>query len=269
MSAALGIIFDEPETAYFSSGFYGSTAIKDYARSPEGFYRRYILLDPMWQRPKTRALRLGSLVDSMIDGSVSRRFLEIPEEHITKSGAISSSAAAKNFIAEMEANGVEIVDRSTWRIAEMLSERIAAHPSISEKLLRCRKQATARMNVRGVPIQCRPDYYSPGEFLADLKTTSEPDLKWYPRAFEKYGYHIQAGMYGSAFAALDSELPFFHFVAQTVYPFEVREYEISPDTLDYGARIASDAIGGISERRWFTDAGEAPEIIDIPQRTRG
>jgi hypothetical protein len=264
--AETGLIYGEPWKAYRSSGWLGYSALKCYGQSKHGFRERYINANPLYQQSQTRALSIGSLVDDALADNGMVRAECVPPDLCGKNGAANTNAA-RAWKAQAEKDGIAVVSRTDRDIIEHIVQAIYCHELAHGIIGPAAKQTTARLRYpgNGLPLQCRPDFYSPGEYLADLKTTSESDLRRWPHTCLKYGYHIQGGFYREMVAAMDpaGHLPVFHVVAQTVYPYEVRVYELSSQMLDFGWSKALQSIEGIFAEDWG-ERQEYPEIVELP-----
>lgn len=265
--AKQGLIYNESDADYRATGWLGSTAIKCYHTDPFGFKKRFIDRDPLWQQGSSKGLRIGSLVDSIIEGTANQRYAIIPPEHLTKSGAQSTGKAAREWESEMTASGLSVITREEMGMGEMLATQVLSAPLAKKLIDGAAKQSTGRvLHPTGVPIQSRADMYKPGEYIVDLKTTADANLdRWYWTCL-KWGYFIQAGLYREVYHAFDeseTRLPFYHIVVQTVFPYAVRVYELDPLHIDEGWEQAEAAIDGIAAGR-FTTVQEEPYLLARP-----
>lgn len=92
----------------------------------------------------------------------------------------------------------------------------------------------------GVPFRSTPDRYVPGTgTLVELKTTRSAEPGMFLRDAMRRHYHVQLGIYAEALRSLGHDVREAVIVAvETVPPFAVAVFRLSPNTLEAGMRTA-------------------------------
>ena len=116
--------------------------------------------------------------------------------------------------------------------AELARDLLIDSPGVSEYSHRWTDAAT------GVPLKVRFDRVTEtakGPTDVSLKTAADPSKSAFWRALWRYGYHIQAALYGEGFADLTAQEPDTIFVVvRNQAPFEVAVYLASPELIAKG-----------------------------------
>lgn len=113
----------------------------------------------------------------------------------------------------------------------------------------------------------RPDAWHE-EFIVDLKTAVQADIKSFQRSFYSYGYHIQAGMINQAILAVTGkDIRNFVFVAiEKEPPYAVGVYQLEEAGLVRGIQEFKDMILGVKmcmeKDEW---PSYTPGLIDLPK----
>ena len=263
--AKTGMIENEPESYYHSTGWLGYSPIKVYNQDPYAYKMRYIEQHPDWQLKNTKSLRMGSLVDEIMTYGNPRSFVIAPAEHLTPSGVLSTKKATlawEKSIAPRVAVGPQ-----EWRDANMMADRLKANKVAMKYINGTIRQCTCRIvnPGNGLPMQCRPDFLAKDfSFVNDLKTTSDQSLDYVGSTVKKWGYHIQAGYYREIIHAVTGVRPSHWYITfvQSVFPYATKIIELDEPTLAEGLRIAEAALDGISLKEWEPVRGE-PELINV------
>lgn len=82
----------------------------------------------------------------------------------------------------------------------------------------------------GIPCKARADWWVPGRFFMDLKTTDDASPKWFARAIADYGYHVQHAHYCDAARACGQPVRNYLILAQEKEPpYVVGVYHIDAE----------------------------------------
>jgi hypothetical protein len=261
--APLGLIADETDDYYHSTGFLGSSGLKCYHQSAWHFRKRYVDLHPLYQFKRSASVEAGSRFDLVVQaqGNLGAHFIACPDEYLTQKG-ISTKPAAKEWIKE-NAKGRLVIRPNEWDRLSECYDRMMANPRARELVEGADLQTTMRFvdPATGLPMQTRPDVRSPGSYLADVKHTGV-NLRKYVWQARDMLYRIQAGLYVEADVAFGdhtNRVPFFLIVTLNTQPFTCQVFEFTESEIRRGRDEALAAMAGIAARE-FTDQPQTEPI---------
>ena len=171
-------------------------------------------LNETWDKPKSRALLLGSFVDEMLTGSKKSKdkFLEENKSELFKK------------------NGEPYAD-----VAQAMTtiERVKKQP-LMMKYLSGKHQKIMTGTIADVPFKIRMDSYQPGEFIADLKymaSLRSPNL--FEPLVKYWNYIAQGAVYQEVvYQNTGKRLPFYLVIATKESPAHLEVCEIKQYDLD-------------------------------------
>lgn len=145
-------------------------------------------------KPK-KAYDLGHAVHGMVLG-VGAPVVPIPEELLASNGA-ASTAAAKQFIVDVRADGQIPIKLAEYEQVTAMAKAVMGHP-LARRLLEAAKLCEVslfRKDERtGADLRARFDAVGKSA-LVDLKTTISADPAEFTTSARKLGYHIQSAWY--------------------------------------------------------------------------
>jgi hypothetical protein len=260
-TAPMGVIVGESEIDYRRSGCIGSTMLKDYLQSAEGFYGRYVAKRPEFLFKGNKGADTGTALHSLCQGEDAYRvrYMTAPAEHCTKTGLSTSKATTEWAAAQLR----EILTPKEEAEVQFLHERIMRNPVAARLMEGTGREVTGRVidPYTGLPVQVRWDVLG-SDWIADVKSTGGPisKFKWSVREFR---YDVQAALYGSVHTALTGKaVPFYWIVVSTVYPFECRVIEAPSELMASGMLAVDLALHGIAAGDWGKPQ-EEPELLDL------
>lgn len=207
----------EANEAYFSVSQY-----KDFARC-EAMAMAKIRGD--YKQPMTRAMLVGSFVDSYFEGTLSQ-FMQDNPELFTR----------KNEL------------RSEFRKANDIIGRVKADP-LFMRFMGGEKQRIMTFDLFGVPWKMKMDSYLPGTCITDLKVVA--NFKNLPL----WRYDIQGAVYQAGVEAVTGErLPFYLAVATKERVTDLDIFQIPQSTLDLALDEAASNMGRFADVK----TGSAP-----------
>ena len=199
-----------------------------------------------YERPKSKALLLGSFVDEMLTGTKksqvkfivenfenifqkSSRYLKIPQRDRLD---FVSGEFDDLFKAENGKPYTEIVQ------ALNTIEKIKKQPLMMEHF-KSKHQTIMTGEIAGVPFKIKMDNYKPGKFIADMKYMSSLRS---PNLFEPmakfWGYDIQGAVYQEiVYQNTGKRLPFYLDIATKETPTHLAVAEIKQYDLDEALEI--------------------------------
>ena len=193
-----------------------------------------------YDRPKSKALLLGSFVDEMLTGtkkSQSKFIVENRLELFQKSSKISKYTD-EELISMLEDRSFNVFCTDNKPYAEIVQaletiERIKKQP-LMMKHFKSRHQVIMTGEIAGVPFKIKMDNYKPGEFIADGKYMASLRS---PNMFEpmvKYwGYDIQGAVYQEVVRQNTGDrLPFYLDIGTKETPAHLAVAEINQCDLD-------------------------------------
>lgn len=197
-----------------------------------------------YERPKSKALLLGSFVDEMLTGTKKSQIKFIVEnrsEIFQKSGKLSKvddeglTVIATDFFP----NIFDIENKPYAEIVQALEtiERIKKQP-LMMKHFKSKHQVIMTGEIAGVPFKIKMDNYKPGEFIADGKymaSLRSPNL--FEPMVKYWGYDIQGAVYQEiVYQNTGERLPFYLDIGTKENPShlavaEIKQYDLD-DALD-------------------------------------
>lgn len=200
----------EMSQAYFSVSQY-----KDFTRC-EAMALAKIRGD--YQQPVTRALLVGSFVDSYFEGTLTQFMAENPELFTRKNELKSEFKKANEIIG-----------------------RIKADPLFMQ-FMGGEKQRIMTFELFGVPWKMKMDSYLPGVCITDLKVVA--NFKNLPL----WRYDLQGAVYQAGVEAITGErLPFYLAVATKERVTDLDIFQVPQSTLDMALEEIAQNMGHFAE----------------------
>ncbi len=193
-----------------------------------------------YERPKSKALLLGSFVDEMLTGTKKSQVKFIVEnrsEIFQKSSKLSKiddeelTVIATDFFP----NIFDIDNKPYAEIVQALEtiEKIKKQP-LMMKHFKSKHQVIMTGEIAGVPFKIKMDNYKPGEFIADGKymaSLRSPNL--FEPMVKYWGYDIQGAVYQEiVYQNTGERLPFYLDIATKENPSHLAVAEIKQYDLD-------------------------------------
>ena len=188
----------------------------------------------------TAAMRWGSLVDCITTTP------ELAETEVVI--CPFDSYRTKEAKEWKEANRYKTITTAdeleeAQKAARMLTE---THKGSAEIFAKSKGQVIVLGRIMGCNVKGLVDLAPDGEdFLADLKTTADFSARGFESTIDKFGYHVQAGLYLALWNTMfpDDKRNAFKFVWQDkAPPYEVAVTELTPSEIDEGLAQAAHLI---------------------------
>ena len=154
------------------------------------------------ERPKSKALLLGSFVDEMLTGTKKSQIKFIVEnrsEIFQKSSKLSkcTDEELNELLNDYLLDIFNIDNKPFAEIVQALNavEKVKNQP-LMMKYLKGKKQQIMTGEINGVPFKIKMDSYKPGEYIADLKYLKDfrsPNL--FENAIKYWQYDLQLAVY--------------------------------------------------------------------------
>lgn len=219
----------------------------------------------------SNALNFGKLAHLKVLG-VGADVVEIPEEHLTPAGKLSTKAATREWLAEQ--GDATLVAPADLKKADAIAEAVLAHRGARELLERPGSNEVsvfATDPVTGVLCRARYDRldHIGGEVAIDFKTTSgSASATGFGVSAARYGYAVQEAFYADVLRWTGREAPAMHFiVAETSAPYLVAVHQFSAVDRLAGAELAKRArqvYAECAERDEWPGYGDAVIETRIP-----
>jgi len=236
--------------------YLSASPIKDFLESPPFFQRRYLLgSEPS---PTSDSLTRGTLVHDVLQmgwEAAADQIKVIPADYLTASGALSTSKAAKEWLA---AQGTSLL--VTPADADFLTE-VQAQCDLNKAVAKLladikHKEVSIRwQRADGTKLKCRPDAITSKGRVIDYKTTKYKNpARDFHRACVEYQYGLQSALYqeGAAAAGFSGE-PLIFVLISTVSPYTVIAKTLPERFISVGKARLDRAIADISARKSFGD----------------
>ena len=193
-----------------------------------------------YERPKSKALLLGSFVDEMLTGTKKSQIQFVCDnfsELFQKSGKLSKlDEAGRLAVVTDYFDDVFNADNKPYaEIVQALEtiERIKKQPLMMQHF-KSKHQVIMTGEIAGVPFKIKMDNYKPDEFIADCKYMASLRS---PNMFEpmvKYwGYDLQGAVYQEiVYQNTGKRLPFYLDIATKETPAHLAVAEIKQYDLD-------------------------------------
>lgn len=195
------IVLDMDEATYHSRPELSSTGVRRLLDSPARFQW------DMTHRTESVAFDVGHATHSRILG-VGSPVVDIPDEHLTPSGNVSTKAAAKEWLAEQRAAGLVPIGAADRALIDGMAEAVLAHPAARDLLERPGNpevSAFATDPETGVDLRARFDRLA-DDVAIDVKTTAgSAGPLGFAREAARHGYPIQEAHYADTLELIAGE----------------------------------------------------------------
>lgn len=237
-----GIVYGMDEATYHGGGGaeLSSSGAKLLLESPAKF--KHEVIDG--NRVHRPSFDLGTAVHTKVLG-VGEKFITYPEEHLTKSGNVSTSAATKAWAAELHAQGKVILSPDQAVMVDEMAEQVLRHPTARMLFERPgHSEVSVFDTFMEVPRRARFDRMpDEGNIMIDLKTTIDGSKAGFAKSAAKYGYHVQRGHYLHMLKNVtgrEAEMVF--VVVEKTAPYLVAVHRLNEQFAEMGEAEALDAV---------------------------
>ncbi|QIK82427.1 PD-(D/E)XK nuclease-like domain-containing protein [Sanguibacter sp. HDW7] len=195
------IVYDMDETTYHARPELSSTGVRRLLDSPARFQW------DMTHRVESVAYDVGHATHSRILG-VGSPIIDIPDEHLTPSGNVSTKAATVAWLAEQRDAGLVPIGAADRALIDGMAEAVLAHPAARALLERPGQpevSAFATDPETGVALRARFDRLC-DDVAIDVKTTAgSAGPIGFAREAARYGYPIQEAHYADVLERITGE----------------------------------------------------------------
>ena len=199
-------------------------------------------LNGEYERPKSKALLLGSFVDEMLTGTKRSQIKFITENRfdIFQKSSKLSKCTDGEFEVLLNDYLPDIFNADNKPYAEIVQaletiEKIKKQPLMMQHF-KSKHQVIMTGEIAGVPFKIKMDNYKPGEFIADMKYMSSlrsPNL--FDPMVKYWRYDIQGAVYQQiVYENTGKRLPFYLDIATKETPTHLAVAEIMQYDLDEG-----------------------------------
>jgi len=269
------IIEDMPEEQYHAETGTGTgqfitrSMIHLAHKDPALFDLRYNKKRPLAQFNGNVSTDFGTYFESVLFDEMDN-IIQVPDDHLTKSGAISTKQDTVKWLEDRRAEGGVLETPAMKEKAAFMVERCMYSKKwqwLREKVKNPenRRQLVVRWQdrVTELPLQVRIDIEIKGVCLIDIKTTMKA-LHSFSTTASDYGYDIQSVMYPHGYdLATGEKLPFAFATAQNKDPWETDILQLSDADLVYGDAHFGNGLKNIVEKNWY-DENTKPTVVDSP-----
>lgn len=203
-----------------------NSQLSDFADSPARYHAIYIA-KTLPKSESTADQKIGTLLHELVLEGEFKSAVAIPRDVLNKDGH-RKGLAWTQWAADHDGQ-VFLTDSQRSDLLEM-ANAIEAHPAARELLMQDGESEVAlRMKcpITGLLLRCKLDRWSPGRFIADLKTTRDPSPRGFASSVDTFGYHRQQAFYGRiAGSYCDANPPFFFVAIGKTKPYRVEVYRL-------------------------------------------
>lgn len=235
-----GIVYGLPEVDYHAPrDELSSTGAKLILESPAKF--KHQIIDG--NRQFRASFDLGTAVHTKVLG-VGWKFITYPDEHLTKSGNVSTAARTVAWEAEQRAAGKIIITPNQAGDVDGMAEAVLAHPTARMLLERPgHPEVSVFDEYLGVKRRGRFDYLpDEGGIAVDLKTTVDASPRGFKYSVAKFGYHIQRAHYVDILRQLGRDVDMLFVTVEKTAPYLVAVHRLTPSFVDMGETEANAAV---------------------------
>lgn len=258
-----GVVYGLPEADYHApKDELSSTGAKLILESPAKF--KHQILDG--NRVHRAGFDLGTAVHTKVLG-VGERFVTYPEEHLTKSGNVSTKAETVTWATEQRAAGRIILTPAEASMTDAMSEAVLAHP-LAKKLFERDGHPEVSVFDEYLDVKRRGRFdFLPNEggIAVDLKTAVDASPAGFERATARFGYHIQRGHYLDILKRLGREVDMLFVTVEKTAPYLVAVHQCNEQFADMGE---TEALEALDIYRECMESGEwpgYPETVNVMQ----
>ena len=202
-------------------------------------------LNGEYERPKSKALLLGSFVDEMLTGSKRTQIKFISDnfsELFQKSSKLSKldEAGRMTFINDYFDSLFNEDNKPYSEIVQALEviEKIKNQPLMVQHF-KSKHQTIMTGVIAGVPFKIKMDNYKPSEFIADCKymaSLRSPNL--FEQMVKYWGYDLQGAVYQEiVYQNTGKRLPFYLDIATKENPTHLAVAQINQYDLDEALEV--------------------------------
>lgn len=229
-----GSIIEKDDAWYFADRRYATNSMMSELDKSPLHLKKY--LDGV-KEPQTQAYAFGSAFhcvvlepDEFID-----RFYVMDDRLICEKigGKVPRNTTKYREWKESElemVNGRAILTVEEYDVMHYLRDKIMKIGQIKEMLNACAKEKILVDNYDGIDRKCKADAISYGNFLIDLKTTSDPVSKFRYKGFRNYDYDRQMAYYKDICKVNNVYV----LAVEKSSPNTVGWFEVTEDTIDAG-----------------------------------
>ena len=197
-------------------------------------------LNGEYERPKSKALLLGSFVDEMLTGTKKTKVKFVVENRseIFQKSSKLSKVDDEGLIAIATDYFADIFSEENKPYAEIVQaleaiDKIKKQPLMMQHF-KSKHQKIMTGEIAGVPFKIKMDNYKPGEFIADGKymaSLRSPNL--FEPMVKYWGYDLQGAVYQEiVYQNTGKRLPFYLDIATKETPTHLAVAEIKQYDLD-------------------------------------
>lgn len=198
-----------------------------------------------YERPKSKALLLGSFVDEMLTGAKKSQVEFIVENRsdIFQKSSKLNKCTDEELAVLLNDYSLELLNADNKPYAEIVQaletiEKIKKQPLMMQHF-NSKHQTIMTGEIAGVPFKIKMDNYKPGEFIADMKymaSLRSPNL--FEPMVKYWGYDIQGAVYQEiVYQNTGKRLPFYLDIATKESPTHLAIAEIKQYDLDEALEI--------------------------------
>jgi hypothetical protein len=218
------------------------------------------------------ALQRGTLVHLCLElgpAEFWRQAVEVPEQYLTSTGALSQGKEAKAWRADQPAEAILVPPSDAFAIRKIVEQLFAnaATRDIYERVVEHELSCIYR-RTDGHAIRCRFDAQLDDGSIVDWKSSRDehPLATWASSAID-HGYHYQDAWYSQC-AEAAGLIPGITFVVLSTTSFQVQAVTLPPHAVDPCHQQITDDLEEIEERKatdnWLWRGYGETHVLDIP-----
>lgn len=218
--------------------------------------KRFAVCPSKWRRhsdrPESKSLRWGTLLDYRVSGELDRKTIQPPATYINSKKQEEpwtlKSPTCRKWVEEKEQQGLLVCNKAELQELEIAYLRFQQDPELAGLLNRCVKQVMIVAEWKDVttglviPVKALLDLVPPvndpliPKSIGDLKTAKSAEPRRWRRAVFEEGYDLQAWEYLTLYSLATGEErnTFFHVIQENTPPYEPAKRILSEEFLRRG-----------------------------------
>jgi hypothetical protein len=222
--------YNIPDSVYFDADGLSNSSMGLITKS----YAHFLNRDSFKPTP---AMQLGTLVHLMV--------LEphLFDDKVAVAEKVDMrTKAGKEYKKQFDElnRGKLIVSPETHKTASRMAENVLGHPRASELLEFTEREIASFKQYDEILIKGKADIWAPGQYVADLKTTTDASegTTGFAKSILNFQYYKQAAVYQELF-----DVDKFYFIAvENKEPYLVNTFFIDEDYINAGKKLMRKAI---------------------------
>ena len=218
-------------------------------------------------KPPTDKMKMGTAFHTLI---LEPELFDAQFVQGTKlDGRTAEGKKEKKMIEENLKVGQDVLKFHDYENLMRMKEKTEQHPRFKSYFESGEPETSIFWEMQGVGCKCRPDWMiNDGEYIIDLKTSSDASPKEFSKSCANFRYHVQDAWYTKGVQVATRKSPTFVFIViENVAPFSVAIYVLDGKSKDEGWMLADKDLRKYVEYKETPPedrfSGYSPDAVEI------